>query len=269
MQNPNHQPKYPVQTLGKALDILVYMKDNPSQDGYTIGQLSTELNMGKSVIHRLLDTLLSYKFVEKMNNNIPSYRLGWGIYEIGSVVATQHTLSSSIYVPALEKLCADLCETINYGIFTNQEVMVLYQSQPNTKIRINIQMGNQEPPYATSLGKLFMTQLTNEELQSYFESTNTPPLTNKTITTYEGMAKEVKKIIKQGYSMDNEELCSGLICYGMPIKNYNNQVIAGVSVSGPAERMTKGRKQEILDALRVCCLSLSHSIGYSKDILNL
>ena len=59
MSDFKHVPKYPVQTLGKALDILNYIKDNPSSEGISLTEISSALQIGKSGVHRLLDTLMA------------------------------------------------------------------------------------------------------------------------------------------------------------------------------------------------------------------
>ncbi|MBS5916551.1 MAG: helix-turn-helix domain-containing protein, partial [Clostridiales bacterium] len=63
-----YTPKYPVQTLSKALDIIEYLKNNNTAEGVSISEISRELDMAKSGVHRLLDTLMAYGFVEKVEN---------------------------------------------------------------------------------------------------------------------------------------------------------------------------------------------------------
>ena len=73
MENTDYKPKYPVQTLGKALDILNYIKEHPSAEGVTISEISRELGIVKSGVHRMLDTLMAYKFVEKSSDSSTSW----------------------------------------------------------------------------------------------------------------------------------------------------------------------------------------------------
>ena len=63
--NLNYKPKYPVQTLEKALNVLLFLKNSNSRFGLSIAEISEGTGMPKSGVHRILDTFLEYEFVEK------------------------------------------------------------------------------------------------------------------------------------------------------------------------------------------------------------
>ena len=72
----DNKPKYPVQTVSKAIEIINYLSKDTSNRGAGITELSREIGMGKSTIHRILDTLLYYGYIDK-NWETNRYRLGW------------------------------------------------------------------------------------------------------------------------------------------------------------------------------------------------
>lgn len=261
MNNLTYQPKYPVQTVSKALDILYYLKSNVGTEGISISELSEQLSLGKSNVHRILDTLLAYEFVEKTNDT--SYKLGWGIFEFSHAVLKQHALDPVTYAPLLDQLCREFSETVNLGFTSKNESVTLYKSEPNQRIRANVQVGAREPLYCTSLGKLFLSQLTDEMLKEYFEMTPITQYTPNTITSYDALVSELNQIRAQGFSRDNEELCAGMICIGAPIRDYTGKIAYAVSLSGPSERMTEEKQQKILPKLKEVCASLSSFLGYS------
>lgn len=261
LENASYKPKYPVQTLGKALDVLRYIKNNATADGVSIAELSEYLNMGKSTVHRLLDTLLAYNFVEKTYTN-SFYKLGWGIYDIGSSVPFQHSLTNTNFYPLLEELCNECSETVNFGIMNNNSIVILYKAEPNIKIRANVNIGGNEPLYCTAIGKLFLSSLSVQEVKEYFKHTEIIPYTNNTITTAERMFPELSKISQAGYSIDNEEFYAGLICVAIPVYDYSGKMIAGISISGPSERMVQNKIDLVLPKLMSSCEKLSKYLGY-------
>jgi len=263
MDNFEHTPKYPVQTLGKALDILNYIKDNPSSEGVSLTEISKALGIGKSGVHRLLDTLMAYNFIEKNSENTTSYRLGWGLYHAGNAVPKQHVLSGSNYIAVVEKLCKTFMETVNLGIFSNYEVIVIHQVGPNRMLRTNTEIGEREPLYCTALGKLFLSELTDEEIRRYYEKVKPESKTEKTIVTAEGMIKELAEVRKKGYSEDNEEYVDGMSCVAMPIRDFMGKIKYGISVSGPTSRMTEEKRTEILTELEKACGEIASFLGYS------
>jgi len=262
MSDFKHVPKYPVQTLGKALDVLNYLKDNPSSEGISLTEISTALNIGKSGVHRLLDTLMAYDFVEKINGVSPAYRLGWGLFNAGNAVPKQHTLNGANYVPVVEKLCNTFFETTNLGILNNYEAIIICKMEPARMLRTNTQVGEREPLYATAIGKLFLSDFSEKDLDTYLEKTSFGKLASNTHITKESLKEDLNNIRNQGYALDNEEFVDGMICLAMPIKDFTGHIVSGISISGPSKRMTKEKIAEISPVLKQACLGISEFLGY-------
>ena len=257
-------PKYPVQTLGKALDILNYIKDNPSSEGISLTEISSALGIGKSGVHRLLDTLIAYDFVEKINSTSPAYRLGWGLFNAGNAVPKQHTLNGSSYTPIVEKLCNTFGETTNIGIMNNYETIIICKMEPARMLRTNTQVGEREPLSATALGKRFLSDFPTEERDAYLEKTQLSKMAANTITNVDSLKLELDKIRSQNYAVDNEEFVDGMICLAMPIRDFTGHVVSGISISGPAKRMTNDKIAEISPELKDACKTISKFLGYIK-----
>ena len=73
------EPKYPVKTVTKAIEIINYLAQDTGNRGIGVSELSRVLGMGKSTVHRLLDTLSFYGYVEQ-DGETNQYRLGWELY---------------------------------------------------------------------------------------------------------------------------------------------------------------------------------------------
>jgi IclR family KDG regulon transcriptional repressor len=263
MDNFEHTPKYPVQTLGKALDILNYIKDNPSAEGVSLSEISRELGIGKSGVHRLLDTLMAYNFIEKNSTNATSYRLGWGLYQAGNAVPKQHILSGSNYIGIMERLCKTFSETVNLGLFNNYETIIIHQIEPNRMLRTNTQVGEREPLYCTALGKLFLSQMENDEVLKYYERIKPEKKAANTIISAEEMLEEMARVRKNGFSLDNEEYVDGMTCVAVPVRDFRGKISYGISVSGPTGRMTEEKRREIIGELEKACGEIAAFLGYN------
>ena len=261
MKTENYQPKYPVQTLSKSLDIIEYLKSNTSTEGVSISEISEQLNLGKSSVHRILDTLLSYNYVEKSITGM-SYKLGWGIFDAGNTVPQQHSINSVVVLTHLKQLCDEFTETINLGVLDGNDVVIVHKVEPNIRLRANVNIGGREPLYSTSLGKIFLCDFTEKQIYAYFNSVPITPLTPSTIIEPIKMIKELSLIKSQGYAIDNEELVDGLRCVAMPIKDYKGTIVAAFSVSGPLSRMTDERIALIVSRLTNVCLDVSKYLGH-------
>ena len=98
-----NEPKYPVETVIKAVEILNYLAQLPGNRGVGISELSHEFKIGKSTIHRVVDTLRYYGYVDQ-NIYTNKYCLGWKLYSIGQCAFMQNQLSDSAQNQLLEDL---------------------------------------------------------------------------------------------------------------------------------------------------------------------
>ncbi len=259
MSESNSAIKYPVQTLEKTLQIINMMKEGP-HDGVRIKDISQKLNMGKSTVHRILSTLLAYGYVEQVDDN-KKYRLGWKFFEIGSCIPRQRNLNN-MELKVLWELCDSYEETVNLGIRIHDKVAIVAKADPQRVLfKTGPYLGEQEPLHATALGKVLISEFSEEELEKLFAGKSLEKYTNKTITSLAELKKQLAQVCKQGYASDQEELSVGLNCIAMPVYNYSNEIIAALSISGPSFRMDKNKIINCSKGLKLACEKLSAFLG--------
>ena len=259
-----YTPKYPLHTLSHALDILYTLKDCPSSDGMTLNALSQQLCMSKSSVHRILDTLLAYRFVEKTPGVIPSYRLSWGAYQVGFSVPKYHTLNTADYSSMLEKLSHQLQAPTTLSILSQYNSVVICSIAPpgEKHSAALIRMGEHLPLYATASGKLFMLDFTADEIQKYFKTITIKKYTSNTILNYIDFLDELNRIKAQNYSASHQEYLEQVSYVAMPVRDYTKKVVAAISVAITPEEMETQAFTESLTALEDCCRQLSSYLGY-------
>lgn len=256
-----------MQTVEKALDVIDILSKDGLNGGLGISELSSKLGMGKSTVHRLLDTLQSYNYVEKCPNNT-KYRLGWKLFEIGNLIPQQRNLFN-YDTKILEDLCNTYGETVNLGVRVENSVVTISKMNAKATLIANLQVGSREPLHATAMGKSLMAEMTREEIDNLYGDTELKKFTANTITSLDDLMLELEKIKKQGYSIDDEEFVPGLTCIAMPVRNYRNEVVAAVSVSGPSIRLSFHKIMDIKKGLDIATKELAAFVGYmgeKKDI---
>ncbi|ACB84744.1 IclR family transcriptional regulator [Natranaerobius thermophilus JW/NM-WN-LF] len=258
---PMYKPKYPVQTLEKAFEIVEILSLQESDDGLGVSELSSRLNIGKSTIHRLLDTLVAYQYVEKLPDN--KYRLSWKIFQLGSAVPRQRSVGN-LDPKYLKELCEKFQETVNLGVKEGRDVVVVSKVEPETSYRLkaNFHVGEKEPFYATAMGKVLFSELREENLRQLLEDFQLEKLTEKTITSVDELLNELRNVKKQGYAIDDEEYCKGLCCIAMPVKDFSGKTVAAISVSGPSFRLDFKKMMTIKEELERVTTEVSRHFGY-------
>jgi len=180
------KPKYPVQTVIKAIEIIEILAKDATSKGIGISDLSRRLGLGKSTIHRILETLMYYKYIDK-NEETNKYRLGWGLYTAGQMVPKQNQLYN-MDPTLLIDLSKIVRETVNVGIMRANEVVIISKiegSQEN--LQVNMQQGEHEALHATGLGKILLCELPEDQIREMLDSDRgrLKKFTHNTIDTVE------------------------------------------------------------------------------------
>ncbi|HCX63969.1 MAG TPA: IclR family transcriptional regulator, partial [Eubacteriaceae bacterium] len=89
-------------------------------------------------------------------------------------------------------------------------------------------------------------------------------LTDKTITSRKELLKELEKVRREQYSIDNEEIEIGLRCVAAPILDHNGYPVAAISISGPAARLTSDIIEKAAQDVRQQARQISYRMGYTK-----
>lgn len=121
--------------------------------------------------------------------------------------------------------------------------------------------------YSTGLGKIFLANMSEKELQDYVKTVVLKPRTEKTVTRVSELKKQLKQIRKDGMAFEDEEHDLGMRTVSAPVKGWENNVIAAISVFGPSVRMTKKKMLEIAPVVKSYAVKISHAMGYTKNIL--
>ena len=85
-----------------------------------------------------------------------------------------------------------------------------------------------------------------------------PRYTENTLTDPESLARELEKVQRQKYAIDNEEAEKGVSCIGAGIYNDENRLVAGLSVSAPSDRLNKAWSVQVQQTAE----RISRAIGH-------
>lgn len=256
------EPKYPVQTVMKAIEIINCLAKNTGGRGVSLSEFSKALGLNKSTIHRILDTLQFYGYIEQ-DEETSRYRLGWELYKIGQVIPMQNQMFN-ISPNYLIDLGNKTKEVVNLGILKGREVIIISKVESvHSSLHVNVNPGEYESIHATALGKVMISEMDADQIRALLNYENTlPSLTPNTISTVADLLRDIMIVRQRGYSVDAEEFCSGLYCVAMPLRNYTGKIVAAVSVSTPVARMNDEKKQLILESLSETTQKISKSLGY-------
>lgn len=247
-----------VQSVDRALLILERLKDYPNGLGVT--DLSKDLGVSKSTIHRLLMSLSAKGYV-KQDLSTDNYALGLKFIEFGEIVSNYLDVRK-IAAPFLQELALKTGETVHLVVRENYEVVYIDKIESPATIRMFSRIGKRALMHCTGVGKAILAHLPDKIVNDILEQRPTIKFTENTITRKEKLLIELETIRKNGYSFDNEEHEEGVKCVAAPLIDHNGQVVAAISVAAPAMRMETDNLRMSIRTVVEQSVKISKSLGY-------
>ncbi|PCI29507.1 MAG: IclR family transcriptional regulator [SAR324 cluster bacterium] len=252
--------KYSIQAVENAMDVLEQFKGDKAELGIT--ELSRNLSLHKNNIFRLLATLESRGYIEQNKNN-DHYRLGIKSLELGKAFLS-HTGLIKVSIGMLEDLCSQVNETTYLGIMRENQVFYIEDAESNQCLRVASRVGTRMSPLCTAIGKIMLAHADEDSRDQVMKDNSFVRYTPYTVIDQNVFLKDLQETKERGYALDKEEKDLGVVCIAGPVYNYNDEIVAGISISGPATRLTDDTVKEFY-APRVmeCCRRVSTAIGYT------
>jgi len=255
-------PNYPIKVLNKTFSILEILLQQGSAMNMT--ELSEKLGLYPSTIHRILDTLKHWGYVEQ-DPNTQKYQLGLKALELGMAKLHQMDLVREA-TPYLKELVNQCNETAHLGVLEEGEVLYLAKEESSQTIRMISYVGKRAPLHCTSLGKVLLAYLSAEERKKILGEKVLPRLTENTITDKRELEKELGKVREQDFALDREENEKDVRCIAAPVRNYQGEVIAAISISSPAFRIDEKVQNNLKKALIETSKKISKRLGYNGKL---
>lgn len=255
------QRLYRVQVIDRIFQILDLLALAKGELGST--DLARQLGLHKSTVHRLMAALERHRFVEK-NRETAKYKLGWRLFELGTAAASRLGLHG-LARPFLAALVKKTCETAHLGIMSHGEVISIVSVEADRSLRLPATVGRRSPLYCTSQGKAILAFSDPAAADEIIRTLDLKAFTRYTITKAARLQDELVRIRKAGYAVDNEELEEGLRCIGAPVFDHAGEVVAAVSIAGPAYRVGGGQLPRLIEAVMLASRQLSAALGFQSS----
>lgn len=85
-------------------------------------------------------------------------------------------------------------------------------------------------------------------------------MTKHTIVNIDKLKENLNEVKRKNYSIEDEETEIGAYSIATPIKDYSEQVISAISVTGPKSRI-KDKKDDMIDVLINTSIKISKELG--------
>jgi len=246
-----------VQSVDRALYILELLARR-GEAGVT--ELASDIGVHKSTVSRLLAALEDRELVEQAFER-GKYRLGFGILRLANAVSGRLDVTRQGR-EICERLALEVGETVNIAVLRSEYAVNVDQARGPAAISTHNWVGELTPLHATSSGKVLLAFMSADARRDLLAEAGLRRFTEHTITSVERLEAQLQDVPRTGYVVSLEELEHGLNAVAAPIRDHLGGVIAALSVSGPAYRLTVERVQEIAPAVVSAADDVSRRMRY-------
>lgn len=250
------EPAATIQSLDRALRILKVLAGS---EGMSLTELADAAEQSPATIYRVLTTFEAHGIVDHQ----PARQLwfvGQEAFRIGSAFLGRSNLVEQAR-GVMRELMAETGETANLAIADGGQVVFLSQVETHEPIRAFFRPGTRGPIHASGIGKALLAYYPVERIDRIVRDQGLPAFTVRTITDRACLIEALAATRARGWAIDDEERTEGMRCIAAPIFNEFREAIAGISVSGPAVRMSHDRGDDFGARVRAAADRITRAIG--------
>ncbi|CAB5020939.1 MAG: helix-turn-helix domain-containing protein [Actinobacteria bacterium] len=221
---------YPIRAVERVCDILDLLQIEP--EGVSLVAVTAATELPKSSAYRYLLALEARQYAER-DADTGLFRLGPAYRpqrarQLGRLLECAH--------PALEQLRNKVNETVNIGVLDGGEVVHVAVIESQQMMRLAARVGERGPVHATALGKVIAAGMPEENVRTILSGHGMRTFTPATIVTAEAFVRELARVAKLGYAIDDLEAQDDGRCVAVPLPGL--PFLAGLSVSAPSSRLS-------------------------------
>ena len=246
-----------IQSVQRAIAILeAFDLDTPT---WGVTSLGAHLNLPKTIVTRLLATLEDAGFVEQDARD-HTFSLGRSVYELAGRYASRNELIR-IGNTNLAQLVSRTNFTAQLAVQDGKELVCLAVCESPMVVRAVFYPGLRRPCHATASGKVLLSGLSDDSIRALYSSDKLTRITANTIVDIEELLQHIILVRRQGYATNYGESIDGLIAIAAPVRNYQGEIIAAVSLGFPEQFVSEPQITELTQYVVKTAQQISQQLG--------
>jgi DNA-binding IclR family transcriptional regulator len=252
--NRNEDRTPTIQVLARAFSLLDVLASYP--DPVQLKELSERTGLHPSTAHRILNDLAAGRFVDRPEAG--SYRLGMRLLELGNLVKARLDVRDAAIGP-MRELHKLTLQPVNLSVRQGDEIVYIERTySERSGMQVVRAVGGRAPLHLTSVGKLFLANDDPVRVRAYATRTGLAGHTRNSITELGRLERELAVVRNNGCARDDEELELGVRCMAAAIYDDQGKLVAGLSVSAPADRLEEAWIERVKQTAGQISAALGH-----------
>lgn len=229
-----------VQSFARGLQVIRAF--GSARPRMTLSEVAANSAMTRAGARRILLTLQALGYVESDGKQ---FALTPRMLDLGFAYLSSMPIWNRAE-PVMEALVERVKESCSAAMLDGTDIVYVLRVPTRKIMTIGLSVGSRLPAYCTSMGRVLLTGLPDDDLVRLLRASRPRPLTKYTVTDVDELVTRIEQVRRQGWSIVNQELEEGLLSIAAPIYGHSGRLIASINVSGQANRTNARVAQELL-----------------------
>jgi DNA-binding IclR family transcriptional regulator len=229
--------QYLVPAIKRCFDLIDLLAERDK--GLTVSEIHRALHLPLSSTAAILYTLQTLGCIEK-DQESSRYTLGMKIFSYSERRTEQLDIAGRCH-ELLEHLVSESGLTGHTAVMRDGESMYIDRVPGPGLINFSTYIGMRWPLHVTSVGKVLLAFLPEEELTQTLKYLPLSKITQHTITVRQQFEKQLRQFRRLGYAWEINESEPGVACIAAPIFGDGDVALAAVSVTGTTHQIGDDR----------------------------
>jgi IclR family pca regulon transcriptional regulator len=227
-----------VQSFARGLDVIRSFSAAAPQQ--TLSDVATRSGLTRAGARRILLTLQSLGYVRTDGKH---YALTPRILDLGFAYLSSMPIWN-LAEPVMQRLVDEVKESCSAAVLDGTDIVYVLRVPTRKIMSIGLGVGSRLPASCTSMGRMLLAALPDDEVEALLQAAPPAALTRHTLTDVDAVLAKVRQARRQGWCLVNQELEEGLVSLAAPIVNRAGDTIAALNISGQANRTPPRQMQE-------------------------
>lgn len=218
------------------------------REGLSFTQLQASLAIPRSSAHSLIQEFLDNDYLLHVPDN-KKYYAGLALIKVAAncIESTDLIRDLRLLTTFLSK---KLGKTTHAAILDGNQVIYLAKAHAQEDLSLMRNMGNHLPAHCTAVGKVLLSQYSDEDIARLYEDVLLEKMTVNSIGTLAVLLAELKQVRQQGYALDQREANERAACLALPLYAPSGKMIAAFSVTFLAYEWESLPTDEVLQVMK-------------------
>jgi len=243
--------------LERAVQVLEAFR--PGESALRFAQLQERTGMPKASLHRLLAELTRLRLLDPHGDE--GYVLGGRLFELGMRASVERDLLE-VATPFLQDLYERTHEIVHLGVREGVEVVYVAKLGGHRQARMPSRLGGRMPLHATAIGKALLAHAP-DDIQQQVLGGPLRRIAPRTITAPGRLRAQLESVHATGVAYEIEESSVGTVCVGSAIVSDPDDVLAAISVSGPASRF---KPQQHASSVQAAAAGIAATLARRREL---